>query len=181
MGGDMNMKHLRIPCAILILATVAVACGEWDKYWDEDLAGPTGPADAVAPDISILAPTSTDSLLPTPANGSYSIRLGVRDNVALREVDLYIDGDSVAAFTREPFVHSWNTIALEEGSLHPIWARAVDSSENTAVSDTVYAVIFNAEPAVELTNPGEGALVSGEVTLTAQSGDLRRPPTTSIM
>lgn len=152
-------------------------CGEWDKYWKDSgpVAPPASPPDTTAPEVSVMTITGTDTLSATPVSGEFIIEIQARDDRAIESVQLTIDGKPAVLWQATPFSYEWDTTRLEEGSVHVIWARAVDASENATTSDTVYAVVFNAGPRVVITAPAAGARVRGEITLAAESVDPRAP------
>ncbi|MCA9729399.1 MAG: hypothetical protein KC729_17055, partial [Candidatus Eisenbacteria bacterium] len=68
-----------------------------------------------------------------------------------------------------------DTTVFDEGSVHSIWALATDDSDNSAVSDTVYAVAFNSGPRIAVTTPVRGALVTGTFEIEVEPADPRAP------
>lgn len=168
---------------VLLIALLALAlgagCDEWDKYWEEDQQSIVGPPpDTTAPVVRILAPAGEDSAGAAPISGSsFSVELSASDDKEILEVDLYIDDELIALFAEGPYTYTWDTTPVDEGSIHSLWARAVDTSENEAFSDTVYAVVFNAGPQVTLVEPEAQSLVTGEITLRAEPVDPRVPIT----
>jgi hypothetical protein len=160
-----------------LVLLLGVGCDEWDKYWEEDSQpGFTPPPDTTAPVVRILAPAGGDSLTASPISGSsFSVELEASDDKGISKVELYIDDELTALFVEEPFSYIWDTTPLEEGSIHQLWAEALDTSDNATTTDTVFAVVFNAGPQIRLTAPETGALVAGEITLTAEPVDPRTP------
>jgi hypothetical protein len=163
---------------VAALTLVAFSGCEWDKYWKSD--GPVSPLapppDTTAPEVSVMTITGTDRLSASPVSGeSFTIQIDARDDSAIESVQLTIDGTPAAMWDDAPFAYEWDTTSLEEGSVHAIWARAVDASENATTSDTVYAVVFNAGPRVIITAPAAGARVRGEVALAVEPVDPRIP------
>jgi NADPH-dependent 7-cyano-7-deazaguanine reductase QueF-like protein len=126
-------------------------------------------ADTTPPTVSITAPAngSTDS-------GTITVIANASDNVAVASVQFRVDGNNVgAAVTFAPYTYSLNTTTLANGS-HTLTAVAKDTSGNTATSAAVAITVSNAStsgPAVSITSPLAGIMVSGTITVTATASD----------
>jgi hypothetical protein len=163
---SLSKRTRLVPLAVMGLS-LFIACAEWDKYWDEDqLIGPTIPRDETPPTVSVVSPSGPDSSRATPVGGSqYMIVVNVIDDVGVARVDLYIDDLPPFEILSPPWELGWDTTALDETSHHRLWARAFDEAGNVGTSEPVFAQVFNDGPEVTLTDPDDGALVLGTISV----------------
>ena len=156
---------------------LVLGCSAFDDYLEKDedaFLGP--PPDLTPPEVQVLAPSGTDSLHASPVGGRDAmVEVAAADDVELRDVQIRIDGQLEALLSAPPFTFRWDTTPLEEGSVHTISAMATDASENSATSDTVYAVVFNSGPKVRITSPVRGGFVGGEIEILVEPDDPRVP------
>jgi hypothetical protein len=91
-------------------------------------------------------------------------------------VQFLLDGANLGAEVTGPgptYTFNWNTAGASNGP-HTLSARARDAANNTATSAGVNVNVLNGDvtpPTVFLTAPGEGANLSGTVTVTATATD----------
>lgn len=91
------------------------------------------PSDTTPPQIKITKPFNRAMVF-----GNVTIMASASDNVGVKEVDFYIDGQLLAMDTLSPYSFIWNSSTASRGS-HTIKAVATDTSGNTASSQiTVY-------------------------------------------
>lgn len=89
-------------------------------YWTTDFGGVS--EDNTPPSVSVPAPTGSSKV-----SGTVVFSANAWDNVAIRQVDLYIDGLLVANETTAPYSIAWDTTQYSQGN-HTLFARAFDSS-----------------------------------------------------
>lgn len=101
-------------------------------YWTTDFGGVS--EDTTPPSVSVPAPTGSSKV-----SGTVVFSASARDDVAVRQVDLYIDGILVVNDTIAPYSFNWDTTQYSQGS-HTLFARATDTSglyTDTSISITV--------------------------------------------
>ena len=175
-----RQRMLGVIGSLLLLGSLTFglsSCEVVDEYWDKDpdlLLGP--PPDLTPPEVRLIAPAGPDSANASPVGGrEVAIEIQASDDHELSVVELYIDDGLELSLATPPFRFEWNTTELEEASIHAIWALATDTSDNTAWSDTLYAVVFNEGPQVVMRYPENGAFISGDVPLEVEPLDPRTP------
>ncbi|TNM61072.1 hypothetical protein FHN55_17845 [Streptomyces sp. NP160] len=135
-------------------------------------------ADTAAPTVSVTAPTAGASL-----SGTSALSATATDNTAVTAVTFTATAGTttktVAATapsgTGTTWTASLDTTTLPNGPVS-ITATARDAAGNTTTSTAVSATVANATadttaPAVTITAPAAGAVISGSVTTTAQASD----------
>ncbi|MCA9754765.1 MAG: hypothetical protein KDA27_03110 [Candidatus Eisenbacteria bacterium] len=176
---QLPIRRSRLLASLSSLAIVALiwGCSAFDDYLDKDpdaFLGP--PPDLTPPVVTVQAPAGADSLHASPVGGRDAVvEVAASDDIELREVAILIDDRLEALLTDPPFTFTWDTTVLDEGSVHRIWARATDSSDNSAESDTVYAVVFNAGPRIRIMSPERSAFVQGDIEIEVEADDPRVP------
>jgi hypothetical protein len=99
-----------------------------------------GPADSVAPAVSLSSPAGHGNV-----TGRIAIAARAADNVGVTHVDFYADGLLVARSAGPPYVVSWNTGALPNGPVG-LAAWAYDSAGNATQSCVLTVIVANAPP-----------------------------------
>jgi len=147
-----------------------------------DTAGNSTTSSGVLVNVSNAVPDTTPPTvsLTAPANGatvtgSVTVSANATDNVAIANVQFYLDGSLQSTDTSSPYSWSWNTTTGSNGS-HTLTAVATDSAGNSTTSSAVAVTVSNSAPdstppTVSLTAPSNGATVSGTVTVTATASD----------
>lgn len=59
------------------------------------------------------------------------------------QVDFYIDDTLLYECRAYPFIFSWNTFPLADSTLHTVYAKATDRTDNEVYSDTVSVIVYN--------------------------------------
>src|SRR5437870_8365542 len=75
-----------------------------------------------------------------------------------------------AEVTAAPYSVSWNTTTATSGS-HTLTAIARDAAGNRTTSSPVLVTVDNVSTTVSLTSPGNGAAISGTITVSATASD----------
>ncbi|MDD5687959.1 MAG: Ig-like domain-containing protein [Elusimicrobia bacterium] len=124
------------------------------------------------PTVSITSPANGATI-----SGSVNVTANATDDKAVTQVDFYVDNVLKSIDTSAPYAWSLDTTAYTNGS-HTIKAVAVDTSSQTAtaqisvmVNNVVTPPPVDNPPTVTITNPANGATVSGSVSVTANATD----------
>jgi Leucine-rich repeat (LRR) protein len=91
-------------------------------------------------------PTRADVIVVHPANnsvvvGTILVEIAVDESVDVVKVEIYVDGVKVEEDSSAPYEYSWNTDALERGSVHSIQAKAYDKAGNVRTSPRVSVTV----------------------------------------
>jgi len=127
-------------------------------------------ADMSAPAASISSPAGNAVI-----SGTYSVAASASDNVGVIKVEFYVNGVLQATDTASPYLFSWNTTSLSNGS-YTLSVKAYDAAGNVGQSSAVTVTVNNVAsdttpPATSITSPANGATVSGNVTVAASATD----------
>jgi hypothetical protein len=132
-------------------------------------SGGSPPADTTPPTVSLSFPLGGN------VSGTVAVSASANDDVGVTRVDFYVNGSVIASDTSSPWVYSWNTTALANGSA-TLRAVAYDAAGNSGSSSTITVNVANAPPpdttppTVSIASPA-GGNVSGTVTVTASASD----------
>lgn len=134
------------------------------------LAASTTSGDTIDPTALILSPGEGDSV-----SGLVSVNVQAEDNQTVIAVELMIDNVMVASDFDPPYAFVWDTSSRASGS-HFISARARDAAGNVGESSEVQVTIDDGTndetgPEITITNPKNGAVVSGSVSVGAFASD----------
>ena len=123
--------------------------------------------DTIPPSVSITLPANG-----VVVSGRTSISVAASDNLKVAKVELYIDNKLYTFSEFSPYNFIWDTTKALNGS-HSLLAKAYDMAGNIATSSTVAVTVQNdtTAPTVSITNPVNGAAVSGAVTISADAVD----------
>lgn len=131
--------------------------------------------DTTPPVVAITGPANNATV-----SGTVQVTASATDNVGVARVQLQLDGQNAgAAVTAAPYVYSWDTTKVSNGS-HTLRAIATDTSNNSATSAVVTVTVSNAAadttpPFVNITAPANNAVVSGTITVSATATDPDSP------
>ena len=152
-----------------------------------DAAGNTGISSPVTvlvkndtkpPTVTITSPLNNATVSRTK-----TVTAKASDNVGVKKVEFYVDGELQATDTASPWSFIWNTASQTNGA-HTLSAWAYDASGNVGKSSTVSVTVFNdtTAPTVSISSltpsvtsivgdaPG-GVIVKGKVTITGTASD----------
>lgn len=135
-------------------------------------------SDTAAPTVSITNPAAGSTV-----SGLITVDVAASDNIGVSRVELLANGKLVASDNSAPFGFSWGTTTVADGSA-TLTAYAYDAAGNSA-SRAVQVTVANATsaapsptpsedslaPVARISNPGQGALVSGNVSVLANATD----------
>jgi uncharacterized protein (TIGR02145 family) len=117
--------------------------------------------------------TNPDTTLPTvtityPVNNSYftlgsviMITAEASDNKGIKEVQFHIDDSMVATDEEEPYQYEWDT-GISRDTIHTIYARAHDTSDNSATSEIIEITLGNSGTVTDYDGNVYQTLVIGE-------------------
>lgn len=127
--------------------------------------------DTQPPTVSVTTPAAGAVL-----SGTVTLQASASDNVGVAGVQFLVDGSARGAEdTTSPYALSLDTTSLASGA-HTVSARARDAAGNVTTSAAVGVTVSNPAPdtqppAVSVTAPAAGAVLSGTVTLQANAAD----------
>jgi hypothetical protein len=137
-----------------------------ENYWVDVVIGPL---DTTPPTVSITSPTNNAAL-----NGTVTLTANAADNISVLGVQFKLDGVNLGAEdTASPYTLSWNTASAGNGT-HQLTAVARDQAGNQTTSAPITVSVFNPDtfpPTVSMTAPANGAVVAGNITLSANATD----------
>ena len=127
-------------------------------------------ADKTAPTVSIASPTPG-----AVVSGVLQVTGPAADNVAVMRAELWIDGNLDSTCASSAFSCAWNSSAYAVGS-HALAVKAYDAAGNAgSATETVNVVAIsapdNTAPLVQILNPVNSAIVSGNVAVQVQATD----------
>jgi hypothetical protein len=147
--------------AIVRNNTYSGACASGRFADRDDLVFRLGDA---APQVSLSSPGELLS-------GTVTLAAEATDDILIDRVLFYAGANYLGYDPLAPYGLNWNTALLSDGT-YVLTARAVDGSEQQAVSAPVIVVVDNFGPTVAFTAPSSGAVVSGSnITLQASAQD----------
>jgi thermitase len=129
--------------------------------------------DTVAPVVSITDPTPSITV-----SGIVPISLNATDNIGVKNVELFVNGNSVAIDSTSPFSFSWDSKGVNNGMAN-IHVVAYDNAGNKGQSSTVAVNVANevapiivdtTPPVVSFVTPVAGS-VSGTVDVSVNASD----------
>ena len=104
-------------------------------------SGGTPPSDTQPPVTTLSSPAAGATV-----NGTVSVTASASDNVGVTRVELLVDGAVSATRTTSPYVFSWNTAGVTNGS-HTLQSRAYDAAGLSGASAIVTVSVNNTTPA----------------------------------
>lgn len=123
------------------------------------------PADAVPPTAKMkgLSPGSV-------VGGVVSVTGEGGDNALVVQLELLVDGVTVASYSGSSAVFRWDTRTVRDGT-HTVQVRAADASGNYGLSAPMQVVVDNTPPTVRITMPKANSLLSGKVEFRGTADD----------
>ena len=119
-----------------------------------------------APVVSITAPANGATV-----SGTATLTASATSSIGVASVQFQLDAANVGSpITAAPYIYSWDTAKSSNGS-HTLRAIAKDTAgtSTTSAGDTVKVNNAVTPPAVSITAPASGAIVSGTATVTASA------------
>jgi len=96
-------------------------------------------------------------------SGTVGVQIAASDNVGVTSVTLTTDGVTAAGWTSGPYIYTWNTKLVANGT-HTLVATAKDSMGNTSTATiqvTVNNTVDATPPTVSIVSPKSGATLTG--------------------
>jgi subtilisin family serine protease len=126
--------------------------------------------DIIPPVVSISSPAAG-----TTVSGTIAVQGTATDNVGVTSIQFYVDGQLVTSASTSPFSFSWNTTSAANAS-HMLMVNASDAAGNVgsaSVTVTVSnsAIVDTTPPTATITNPLNGAKVTGTVAIAVAATD----------
>lgn len=130
-------------------------------------------ADTQSPVVAITSPTAASTV-----SGVVPVSLTASDNIGVSSVQLFVNGNSVAIDSSDPFGFSWDSKGAANG-MADIYVVAFDAAGNQAQSSTVSINVANqtapimkdtTAPVVTIVNPVAGN-VTGTVNVSVNASD----------
>ena len=128
--------------------------------------------DNVIPTGALIFPFTGQTL-----NGDVNIIIEANDNEGISLVTLYINGDSVSAYTQPPYTYLWNTLEEVDDVIYTIHAHVVDNSSNQITLGPINITIDNYEtddlipPTGNILYPPSASTVSGTIDIQVNAID----------
>jgi hypothetical protein len=129
-------------------------------------------ADTQAPSVSITSPASGGKVA-----GLAAVNVSASDNVGVARVELHANGKLIASDTTSPFGFSWDTTTQADGAASLV-AYAYDAANSKGTSNNVSVTVDNVPdpvdtipPTVKITNPVNGAKITGKVAIQVSAFD----------
>jgi hypothetical protein len=125
--------------------------------------------DVTPPVASIASPAAGSTV-----SGAIEVTAAASDAIGVTRVDLLVDGIVAQYRTAPPYTFTWDTTAKPNGA-HTLQARARDAAGNLGYSATSSVTVDNADttpPAVSITSPANGSVVSGTRNVAMPATDL---------
>lgn len=124
--------------------------------------------DTQKPTVSLVSPFSGSAV----GGSAVAVSASASDNRGVVGVQFKLNGANLGIEdTSAPYALTWNTTNVPDGS-HGLTAVARDENGNLGTSAPVSVLVDNTPPAVTVTTPGAGAILSGsDVGLAASATD----------
>ncbi len=134
----------------------------------------TPPPATTPPTVAIVSPTGGT------VSGTVTVSANASDNVGVTRVDFRVNGVTQATTNTAPYQFAWASTSAPNGAA-TLTAVAFDAAGNSATSAPVIVNVSNTvgtgvttdttPPVLTITNPVDGALVSGIVSIRASASD----------
>jgi thermitase len=130
--------------------------------------------DTTAPTIAISAPVNGSTV-----SGIIAVDVSYGDNVSVTKLELYANGSLVFTDTLIPYGFVWDTSTVANNT-YSLTVKAYDAAGNSKISTAVSVKVLNyvgvdvTPPVLTITNPIEGAIVSGNVQIKSTASDDRQ-------
>jgi subtilisin family serine protease len=129
--------------------------------------------DTTAPTVAIISPAASSNVI----SGTVKIGVNASDDTGVTDVVLYVNGQIAGTDSTAPYEFDWDSTRVADGNVSFV-AYAYDAASNRGASSTVTATVDNqpdvldtAAPSVAISNPANGSVVSGTISIDASAGD----------
>jgi polysaccharide deacetylase/Big-like domain-containing protein/chitobiase/beta-hexosaminidase-like protein len=130
------------------------------------------PADTTPPVVAVTAPVAAAMV-----RGTIEIAAAATDDVAVHDVELFVDGVSIGSLDTAPYAVAWPSTSHADGTA-VITARAIDHAGNAATSAPLEITVDNTPPASSIACNGApcAGFYAGDVTVTLAATDAGSGP-----
>jgi len=167
--GSMEMAWIDVAARLYVwdLSAPSTAVAPWPMFQhDEQHTGASLRTPETLPPTATITSPAAGSLLA----GTVNITVEASDNVGVVNVEVYKDNFFFLSTNQSTFTFEWNT-GVESDGPHTFVLKAYDAAGNVGTSTFVFDV-DNIPPIVDITAPGNGAILSGSaVTISANASD----------
>jgi len=124
--------------------------------------------DTVAPVINILNPVGGQTV-----SGTVPVITQVNDDSEIDRVEFYVDGVLAFSDSSEPFEYAWDVSGYVDGSVHTLFAKAIDANGFSSVSPVISVTVATdnvndiVPPTLTIIYPPAGAVFTGVNSITA--------------
>ena len=145
------------------VTTVAPVSVIVDNNEEEDVIPPMG---------SIISPPSGITV-----SGDVEIIVSAVDNIAMGEVEIFINGDLIITDDEQPYEYTWDTTLEDEDAEHIISVVLIDLAGNETSLNPITVVVDNDPPGDEtppiilIIEPAAGQNISGTVSIEISATD----------
>jgi subtilisin family serine protease len=122
--------------------------------------------DNTAPTTALSAPAQNAYV-----RGTVPVSAAASDTYGVERVEFYAGGTLLGTATMAPYVVSWDTTAVANGSVVTLTSRAYDRAGNVTVSVGRTVTVDHTAPTVAITSPANGATLFLSTTLQASASD----------
>ena len=128
--------------------------------------------DEIAPVVNIIYPVDGQAV-----SGTIKVSVGASDETDLKQVNLFIDGEMVAASENPLLEYIWDTATIADNQNHSLYATATDKSDNNGFSGNVIVRVVTGSfpdtlaPVITILNPVTGSTVMDTVNVVSQVYD----------
>ncbi len=109
------------------------------KAWVDSISvgPPSDSADTTAPTVNVTAPGNA-----TTVSGTVDVTATASDAAGVKKVEFYVDGALASTDSASPFVFTWNTAGVANGS-HSLMAKAYDAANNIGTDNDTSVTVSN--------------------------------------
>jgi poly(hydroxyalkanoate) depolymerase family esterase len=109
------------------------------RAWVDSISvGPqSDSADTTAPTVNVTAPANAATV-----SGTVDVTATASDAGGVKKVEFYVDGALASTDTASPFVFTWNTAGVANGS-HSLMAKAYDAANNIGTDNDTSVTVSN--------------------------------------
>jgi poly(hydroxyalkanoate) depolymerase family esterase len=109
------------------------------KAWVDSISvgPPSESADTTAPTVNVTAPANAATV-----SGTVDVTATASDAVGVTKVEFYVDGALAETDSTTPFVFTWNTVGVANGS-HSLMAKAYDAANNIGTDNDTTVTVSN--------------------------------------
>ncbi len=109
------------------------------KAWVDSISvgPPSTSADTTPPTVNVTAPANGATV-----SGTVDVTASASDAAGVKKVEFYVDGALADTVTAAPYVFTWNTAGVANGS-HSIMAKAYDAANNVGTDNDTTVTVSN--------------------------------------